>query len=272
MQATLAIARLTAANGLRQPLTWLTVGLGATMLVLSAVFGMFTFLEEDRLRLLMTAGVAATLLIGLFLAVVGASNAVHDELASRTALTLFAKPIGRGHFLLGKVLGCWTVAAVGCLCLALMHLGLVALINSEGFRIVDVEALLSRRQQAQVSDAAIIQVPWWRLIAAHLLTLGHTWLIACLSATLALRLPLVANVLASFAIFVASNVLAGLGLGHQLGGILPLLALFNIDEALQFSALPLSPAYFLLCLGYALSYGAGLLLLGLAWFGRHDIP
>jgi len=154
-----------------------------------------------------------------------------------------------------------------------MHLGLVGLINSEGFRIVDVDALLgSRGGHGSTGEESILAVPWLRLVTAHVLSLGHTWLIACLSATLALRLPLVANVLASFAIFVVSNVLAGLGLGHQVGGLLPVLALFNIDEALQFSVLPVSLTYFLLCLAYAVSYGSGLLLLGLSWFGRHDIP
>ena len=52
------------------------------------------------------------MLIGLFLAVVTASKVVGDELASRTALTLFAKPMSRWGFLFGKAMGAFSTAAI----------------------------------------------------------------------------------------------------------------------------------------------------------------
>lgn len=268
--ATLAIARLTVANGLRQPLTWLATALGLVLLGLSVLFGMFTFIDEDRMRLLLTAGVAVVVLNGLFLGVVGASGAVHDELASRTALTLFAKPMGRGGFLFGKALGAWSVAATSCAVLIAAHLALVALVNTYGFE----PGAGHHHHDGHHHHVHFepVWVPWGRLAGAHALALAGTAAMTCLAAALALRLGLVANILVCFAVFVGSHLLTGIGLGVHAAGLVPALALFNIDEALQFPDLRPSLGYFLLCLCYAALYSAGFLLAGLALFKRQDIP
>ena len=263
----IAIARLTIANGLRQPITWLCTTLALILLGLSVLFGMFNFVEEDRMRLLLTAGVAISVFNGLFLGVVGASSAVHDELASRTALTLFAKPMGRGSFLFGKALGCWAVAATSCAILAIVHLMAVAFVNEFGFDFIE------RRPGAHQHQGQVVQwVPYGRLIAGHVLALANTAVMTAVASALALRLPLAANVIACFAIFVLAHLLAGTGMATTLAGALPALALFNIDESLQFQDLKLNGAYFMLCLGYAALYSLGSLLIGLALFKRQDIP
>jgi hypothetical protein len=82
---------------------------------------------------------------------------------------------------------------------------------------------------------------------------------------------LVGTVLASFAVFVASHVLAGLG---QHGAVLlPALGLGNLDEALQFPAgAALGPAYLGLCVLHSLLYAGAALFLAQAFFAHQDIP
>jgi len=132
-EGTVAVARLTCAHNLRQPLTWLVTAVGAVLIGLSYFFGMFTWEDADRIRLLATAGVAATTINGLFLGVLLASRAIHDELASRTALTLFAKPMSRSAFLLGKIVGVGVSVATSMAVIAAVHVGFLCWARSQGF-------------------------------------------------------------------------------------------------------------------------------------------
>ncbi|MDA3963631.1 MAG: hypothetical protein PF961_22825 [Planctomycetota bacterium] len=266
--ATAAIARLTLANGLRQPITWLSTGVALALLLLCMAFGMFNFVSQDRMNLLITAGIAVSVLNGLFLGVVAASDAVHDELASRTALTLFAKPMSRGSFLIGKALGVWGVTLVSCGAIALAHLGIIALVNSKGFDFYE-----SGPGHGHDHGEGLVEwLPWGRILAGHALAMANTAVMTCLAAALALRLPLVANILCCFAVFVLAHLLAGTGHATSAAFAIPALALFSVDEGLRFSDSPITLGYFVLCLSYAILYACGALAGGLALFKRQDIP
>jgi hypothetical protein len=260
--AVLALARMTFADGLRQPLTWLATGLGVALIVLSYLFGMFNFETQDRLRMLCTAGVAVSVLTGLFLAVIGASTAIHDELASRTALTLFAKPVSRGSYLLGKALGIWLVVSLVAAILAAAHGA--ALFCALWTQFEDISEGHSHNLGGD------LWVPWGRLAAAHLLGLAQSGVLTCVAAVLALRLPLIANILACFALFVLGHLLPGLEVTGAT--LIPALALFNVDDSLQLMSQTLSWTYCGLSFIYASLFCAGTLLLGLATFARQDIP
>lgn len=267
--ATFAIARLSIANGLRQPVTWLTTVVALGLLLLCAMFGMFNFASQDRMHLLMTAGLAVNVLTGLFLGVVVASEAVHDELASRTAVTLFAKPTSRASFLVGKTLGVWTVTLVVGTLLALAHCGVIAVIDRYGFDFyVDHHGHGPDRDHGSTVD----WLPWGRLLAGHALALANTAVMTSLAAALALRLPLIGNVCCCFAVFVGAHVLAGTGHATSAAFVIPALALYNVDDALRFRDAAITPGYFLLCLSYALFYACAALAAGLALFERQDIP
>jgi ABC-type Na+ efflux pump permease subunit len=259
--ALVALTRVTVADFARQPVTWLMTGLSLVLLCLSYLFGQFNFETQDRMRMLCTAGVAVGVINGLFLVVVGASQSVHDELSSRTALTLFAKPLGRGSFLVGKAMGIWLVTAASGLVVAAGHLGVLLWSLHTGF-----EDNPHNRGWVGMDD---LWVPWKAVLAAHALGLAHGAVFACLATVLALRLPLVANILACFAVFVAANLLAGGGL---MGAVaIPALPLFNLDDSIQLPGHPLSLGYLSLTALYTALYCAGCLLTGLALFKRQDI-
>ncbi len=260
--AFLALTRMTMADSVRQPVTWLMTFISYALLLLSYGFGMFNFEAEDRLRMLATAGVAVAMVHGLFLAVVCVSQSVHDELASRTALTLFAKPIGRGTYLAGKVLGAWITVAIAGLTIIATHLLLLWLAGRTGF-----EGALDADHGP---SGMALAVPWQPVIAAHLLALLHTGLLGCIAAVLALRLALIANILVCFALFVLGHVLAGMKLMGAV--VVPALALFNVDDAIQLGGQGLSWGYLGSTALYTLLFATGSLLLGLSLFQRQDIP
>jgi hypothetical protein len=260
--AWLTLLRMTCADTVRQPVTWLMTLVSLVLVFLSYAFGLFNFLAQDRLHMLATAGVAVSTINGLFLAVVLASQSVHDELSSRTALTLFAKPVGRGDFLVGKMLGVWATVGISSLIVAAVHVALLAWAIHTGFGDgIDDDA------HAASDDA--LHLPWPAILAAHALGLGHSAVLASISAVLALRLPLVANILVSFGIFLVGNLLPACGIMGFLA--IPALTVFNIDDCIQL-ALPISAGYLAMTALYTACICAGWLSIGLAVFERQDIP
>ena len=223
------------------------------------LFGMFNFDEQDRLRLLCTAGAATTMLIGLFLAVVTASKVINDELTSRTALALFAKPMSRWSFLVGKAMGAWTTAAIVVLLLAVAHLLMVWYFGSYGF------------SGSENHDGNALEfIPIGRVMAAQLLVIANTLVMSTLAAALALRLNLIGNIILCFAIFILAHLIGGSGFASS--GLGPALQLFTIDYSLQFPEHLVTPSYLLLSLGHAALYSLAMLFLGQALFLRQDIP
>jgi hypothetical protein len=247
------IARLTLSDALRQGVTWLALALALALLALTGLFGMFNFEAVDRMRMASTAGLALALALGVVLAALHASLGIHRELADRTALTLFAKPVGRGAYLIGKAAGVTGTALVASLVVALAHAGLLALGAATGF---------AWGGDHGHEDPA--PVPWRAVAAGHVLVLCHTACIASLATALAPRLGLAANLGCCAAAFVLGHLLPGLG-------PVPALAAFQIDDAVQATGLRVDAAY----LGWAGLYTglfcAGCTVIGVAAFARQDI-
>ena len=248
-----AIVRVTVADAVRQPATWLATGLGVALVLLTGLFGMFNFEVDDRIRMTATAGIAAAMVDGLVLAAVLASLAVHAELADRTALTLFAKPVSRGAYLAGKALGVFLAAAASTLVVVGAHLAVMAVGRVTGFEF---------ERHLWPDDPLII--PWSAILGAHALGLMHTAVIACLATALATRIALSANLVLCAAAFIAGHLIPG-------WGPVPALAAFNADDAIQGTGLALWPWYLPAAGLYSALFGAGCLLTGLAAFQRQDI-
>lgn len=253
---------MTLAERLRQPVTWLVTLVSLALLGVSFLFGQFNFETQDRLRMLATSGVAVAVLNGLFLAVLGASQTVHDELSSRTALTLFAKPLGRGTYLVGKALAVWITAILAGLVIAAAHAALLAWAFYHGFEASD------HHHDHDLGNEDL-WLSWSSVLAAHLMAMTHSAVMSCLASVLALRLPLIANILACFAVFAGGHLLSGMGIMGA--GPIPALAIFNLDDSIQFRDHPVSPVYLGMTGLYTALYCAGCLFTGLALFRRQDI-
>ena len=225
--------------------------------------GCLALIPMTDIRLVMSAGIATVQLMGLFLGIWTVSQHIHRELAGRTALTLFAKPVGRHHFLIGNTLGSLLVAIIPCGILAALHLGIVVSIDTWGF-----DFYQDRQTIHQIVDEGTVM--YGRLLLAYGLSLTG---VMCLTSLAARRYRCISTWSLIVAAVSQRLSLAHLSIDSWLPGwvLLPPLPLMTIDQALQFPELPLSISYIVLCLGAGLLYSIGLLMCSLALFFRRDI-
>lgn len=263
--AVVAIASMTAAHGLRQPVTWLTLAAGVALLLLAGSFGLFTFYDADRYRLLASAGVAVHVIIGVFLAVTVSVRSIRDELTSHTAATLFAKPVSRTAFVVGKCLGGAVVPlTVGGL-LILSHCILLAVVATYGFDVLAPPDQYQRLEAIATED----RVAMGSILANHGLAALHSITMTSVACALAIWLPPIPALLASFAVFVGGHLLTGINTAGAIA--IPALPLLRADELLQDPTMRVDPAYFVLCACYTGLYVAGCLVIATSWFKRQDI-
>ena len=104
-----AIARNTFREAVRDRVLYNLV-LFVLLLTGAAVFlGELSAAQEAKI--IVDMGLSAMLLFGVFIAVFVGVGLVYKEIERRTLYAIFAKPVGRGEFLLGKYLGlCLTLA------------------------------------------------------------------------------------------------------------------------------------------------------------------
>lgn len=257
MTPTAAVARLSFAATLRQPLTWLVLAVSVALMGGSYLFGMFTFDSDDRLRVLSTAGVAIGAIHGCVLAVASAAISVHEDIASRTIHTLLAKPMPRHAYPVGKALGVIAAVAVVALIIAVLHLGFLGLVAWLGFD-------PGRYAQRPDHGSAVL-----RVLAGHLLGLGGSAAMACLATALAVRLQAGAAIGLCLAAFVGTHLLGLLGI---VGLPLPAMHLGNIDEALSYADTTFSGQYLTLSLLHFGLYSAASLVVASALLSRADLP
>ena len=105
----LAIARNTFREAVRDRVLYNLV-LFVLLLSVSAVFLGAASASQDA-KIIIDLGLSAMLLFGAFIAIFVGVGLVYKEIERRTLYTIFAKPVGRSEFLLGKYLGlCATLA------------------------------------------------------------------------------------------------------------------------------------------------------------------
>src|SRR5205085_2026432 len=104
-----AIARNTFREAVRDRVLYNLV-LFVLILTVGAVFlGELSATQEAKI--IVDMGLSAALLFGVFIAIFVGVGLVYKEIERRTIYAIFAKPVGRGEFLLGKYLGlCLTLA------------------------------------------------------------------------------------------------------------------------------------------------------------------
>jgi ABC-type transport system involved in multi-copper enzyme maturation permease subunit len=105
------IARVTFLEAVRQRFFAFLLILGAAMALSSASFRVLDF-GHGELKFIADFGFGGMFLFGSVLAVVMTAQLFFSEMDNKTALTLLAKPLGRGEFLFGKFAGAWAVLGV----------------------------------------------------------------------------------------------------------------------------------------------------------------
>lgn len=103
LTATLAIARNTLTESIRQPIYLVLLLLVSVVFVLGLTTSAYTF-SDDSLQMIVM-GLGMVLVGGTTLAALVATGVLSREIGNRTVLTVISKPVGRPLFVIGKYLG-----------------------------------------------------------------------------------------------------------------------------------------------------------------------
>ena len=149
----------------------------------SAIFlGELTAGQEART--IVNLGLSAMLIFGAFISIFVGISLVAKEIEKRTVYAIFAKPVGRGEFLIGKYLGLCLTLLVN---VAVMALGIsLALLYVDGTQLVGsvwATALLIYFELAILTAVAILFAGFSSSVLSALLTF-FVFIIGHLSAAL----------------------------------------------------------------------------------------
>ncbi len=235
-----ALALSTAKNEMSQPLYLLLLAIGMFLIVLFMFMPFYTM--GDDIRVLKDSAVTCIMLLALIQVVWSAGTAVSEEIDGRTALTVLSKPVSRRSFILGKYTGIMLAVLVLFVILGAVLLG-----------VVSYKPIFDARESSKA-------VPEWQEGHAEVITtipvlglyLMETMAIGGVAVALATRLPLLANFVTCFAIYVIGNltgplVASSVGESELVGFVAKLIAVvvpnlnaFNVQSAVDAgSSIPL---------------------------------
>jgi hypothetical protein len=268
-----AVALATVKSEMNQPLYLIMLALGVFAMVAFIFFPYHTFGED--IKVLKDSGLKLIMVMAIISAVWAASSSVADEIEGRTALTVLSKPIGRRSFIIGKFVGInWTTV------LMFVVLGLVLMAA------VAYKPIYDAREASQDPDeVATWQVCYTEMastVPGLVLAFLATVVLTGISVAISTRLPLMANFVICFAIYVLGHltptiVQSSLGrfevvrfVGQLIATVLPNLELLNSEAAIAADkAIPAS--YLGLAFAYCMIYTVVSILLSLLLFEDRDV-
>ena len=265
-----AIALATSKSEVAQPLFFVVLAIGLFALLLFIFIPYNTFGED--VKMLKDSGLMLIMFLSILIAVWGAGTSVADEIEGRTALTVLSKPIGRPQFILGKFLGIvWTVA------LMFLVLGLPFLMT------ISYKLVYDARETAETDPTwQACHLEMVRTVPGLLLAFMETVVMTSLAIAIATRLPLLANFVISFSIYVLGHltpliVNSSLGdfapvafIGQLIATVVPVLDHFNIQAAVA-AGVSVPYQYLLWTLVYCILYSSIAMLLALTMFEDRDL-
>ncbi len=264
------IARATTKEAVRQPVFALLMGAALLITVVNTFLPFFT-LGEDY-KLLIDCGLMTILICGMIQAVWSSSMSISEEIEGKTAMTLLSKPINRRQFVVGKYVGIltsilWLLLPVIVCFLALVYYKVGYDAKESGNPFPD-----------NAMRIAIVK----QVIPSLLLILMEIALLTSVSVAISTRLPMVANLVTCFAIFVIGNltpvmVQAGVlkiefvaFMARLIATVLPVLDHFNTESAISTGTL-VHPEYLLYAAGYSAAYCAAAVLMAFILFEDRDL-
>lgn len=197
-----AVALSTFKSEVAQPLFAILLILGTVALLLFVIIPYNTFGED--IKMLKDSGMALITVLALIQAIWAASTSISEEIEGRTALTVLSKPINRRSFIIGKFVGItWTVALI------FIILGLVLLVTVAYKPIYDVREGASY----QTPEGITLEEATWQMCHAEmvglvpglLLAFMQTMVLAAISVAISTRLPMMANFILCFTVYVLGN-------------------------------------------------------------------
>ncbi|PAY21061.1 ABC transporter permease [Rhodopirellula sp. SM50] len=228
-----ALAWSTAKNEMAQTLYLILLVIGVVGVIIFSIYPFNTL--GDDIRMFKDSSVTLIMVLAMLQAVWSSGTSVSEEIEGRTALTVLSKPVSRRSFLLGKYAGIIMSIAVMFVIIGAVLLLLMA-----------YKPIYDARETAKAT-------PIWEIgfeeIMSTVPVLGlyfmQTMVIASIAVALATRLPLLANLILCFVIYVIGNLtqplvasaqgenpLVGF-FGNLIAVIVPNLNIFNVQSAMD---------------------------------------
>ena len=264
------IARATTKEAIRQPVFLLLIGVGILFLLLNTFLPFFTFGED--VKMLIDCGLATILITGSLMAVWTASTSISSEIEGKTAMTLLSKPINRRQFIVGKYIGILQAVFWLLLPVVLVFLGLI--LYKIGY-----DAKEAAREIPTLRERIPVMVKTLPGLALILLEIS---VLAAVSVAISTRLPMVVNIVTTFAIFIVGHltpVLVKAGtirnefvefMARLIATILPSLEVFNMEAAVATGTI-VPPNYLGFALLYCMAYCGAAILLAFLLFEDRDL-
>ncbi len=265
-----AIARVTAKEGMSQPLFFVLLAVGIFALIIFPFVSYNTFGED--VKMLKAEGLTLIKVLAVVLALWTASVSIADEIEGRTALTLLSKPVGRVQLLIGKFLGILIPVAVVFLVLGVIFLASVS------YKVVyDARETANPEPSSAECFKEMVQV------APGLgLAFMEAVVLASISVAISTRLPMLPNLVICSAVYVLGHLIPTLVaslsgqfplvvfVGRLLAAVLPGLEHFNMETGI--STGQLVPLAYLAAAGlYCVLYSLAALLVALLLFEERDL-
>ena len=265
-----ALALSTAKNEMAQPLYLLLIAIGLFGVLLFGIYPFNTL--GDDIRVLKDSGVTLIMVLGMLQAVWSAGTSVSEEIEGRTALTVLSKPVSRRSFVLGKYAGIMLAVLVLFLILAAVLLV-----------VIGYKPIYDARENSQ-------QTPVWQVGHEEIMTtvpvLGlyfmQTMVIGALAVALATRLPLLANFITCFIVYVIGNLTSPLVasasgenelvgfVGKLIAVVVPNLNVFNVQSAVDVGN-PIPLIYLAGAFNYLVCFVIALWMLAMLLFEDRDL-
>ena len=265
-----ALALSTAKNEMAQPLYLLLLAIGLFGVLLFGIYPFNTL--GDDIRLLKDSGVTLIMVLGMIQAVWSAGTSVSEEIEGRTALTVLSKPISRRSFVLGKYAG-----------IMLSVLVLFVIIAAVLLIVVSYKPIYDARESTRGATT-------WQMgheeVMSTLPVLGlyfmETMAIGAVAVALATRLPLLANFITCFMIYVIGNLTSPLVastqgnnelvgfVGKLIAVVVPNLNVFNVQSALD-AGNPIPIIYLAGAFNYLVCFAIAIWMFAMLLFEDRDL-
>ena len=265
-----AIAWATGKEAISQPLFYVVLAAGSTLLLVSLFLPYNTFGED--VKVVEENGLTLIMLMAVILALWTASVSISEEIDGRTALTVLSKPISRRDFILGKFLG-----ILGPVAILFIILGALFL-TSVSFKVV----YDARENAMPEPNFLACQTEMIRIAPGLVLAFLEAVVMTSISVAISTRLAMLPNLVICLSIYVLGHLvpmLARSAIGQMpiipfvadlLATILPVLDHFNIYGPIA-TGNPVPGSYLLWSAGYAILYSTVAMLLALLLFEDRDL-
>jgi ABC-type transport system involved in multi-copper enzyme maturation permease subunit len=265
-----ALALSTAKNEMAQPLYLLLLAIGVFLILLFGIYPFNTL--GDDIRVLKDSGVTMIMVLGMLQAIWSAGTSVSDEIDGRTALTVLSKPVSRRSFILGKYAG--IMLAVFVLFVIMSAVLFIVLSYKPIFEARETTRDVTTWQQGHAE--IMTTMPLLALYFMEMMAIG------AIAVALATRLPLLANFITCFVIYVIGNLTSPLVastegnnelvgfVGKLIAVIVPNLNVFNVQSAVDVGN-PIPIIYLSAAFNYLVCFAIAAWMLAMLLFEDRDL-